>query len=745
MVMRSTRTVLSLSLGVIAAAGAASAQPVQAVPSGTTIRTNVQEVVLDLIVRDAKGREVKNLKPSDVEIYEDGVRQDIRGFRFVTGKEALVEAGETAKSTGGTIANPLPAMNLVCLVFHNLDTDPATRSLAVQAAQEFLKNHIEPNTWVGVFGLDVGLSVIEPFTTDRQGLLAAATTGFSAHTVDFASASEAVLNASPNVERVRVAFNGNPAAGGTVSASSHMTGGTLNSQAIVGADVANGPAARAVRGDQADQRRQFGGIEGMRELDQMNEMFEKFGTLPGRKTVLLFSPGLAATGDPDQFQAMISRARKAGVTVYAIDINGLTQNSTALASSADLHHSASLSAQQSQGSGSIATTGATSGGGAVTMEHARQDDYTMEAVRMSDTQAILRGMAEGTGGFLIGSTNDFRKPYERILENLNTHYEAVYHPTSTKYDGHLRAIEVKLLRPGLTVENRTGYFALPLSSGEGGVKPSELSALTALNAQPEPKAFPFRTAAYQFRSGANDAQRGLVFEIPASDFTLTPDAATHKQRMSLSLVSLVKDGGGQVVDQFSQDTSLNVPDDKVPELKRNMITFTHPLSLPPGLYSVDTAVVDAEGNRAATGKLMFNNMPQKGLTMSSILMVQRLEPVSGKPDPSDPFEFQAGKDERRRVVPELRNAFLPAAKPAVYFVVYPDPSVADKPKIEVEFRNGGKVLAKQTAELPPPDATGAIPMVVGAVAQPGRCELRITASQGNATTMQNLFYTVVAQ
>ena len=64
---------------------AAPAAP--AAPSGATIRVTTTEVALDLAVRNKKGRQVKNLKADDVEIYEDGVRQQLLSFRLVPGRE----------------------------------------------------------------------------------------------------------------------------------------------------------------------------------------------------------------------------------------------------------------------------------------------------------------------------------------------------------------------------------------------------------------------------------------------------------------------------------------------------------------------------------------------------------------------------------------------------------------------------------------------------------------------------------
>ena len=62
-----------------AAQNAPPAEPTQ------TIHATVNEVALDLTVRDKRGKLIKNLKPGDVEIYEDGVKQQIKSLRLVTG------------------------------------------------------------------------------------------------------------------------------------------------------------------------------------------------------------------------------------------------------------------------------------------------------------------------------------------------------------------------------------------------------------------------------------------------------------------------------------------------------------------------------------------------------------------------------------------------------------------------------------------------------------------------------------
>ena len=67
---------------------------------GSTIRVTTTEVALDLVVRNKKGRQVKNLKADDVEIYEDGARQQLLSFRLVPGREEQRRESENPAKPG---------------------------------------------------------------------------------------------------------------------------------------------------------------------------------------------------------------------------------------------------------------------------------------------------------------------------------------------------------------------------------------------------------------------------------------------------------------------------------------------------------------------------------------------------------------------------------------------------------------------------------------------------------------------
>jgi VWFA-related protein len=683
------------------------------------------EVALDLAVRDKKGRQVKNLKPSDVQIYEDGVRQQVLSFRMVAGREQQHREAENAKpgeTTGASL--PLRELNTVCIVFHNID--PVTRPHAVDIVKEFIKSNLPPETYIGIFNLNEALIPVHEFTKNRDELLQSTLNG---KPLDFGRASEALLTASPNIVTVTAQVNN---ATHSASVTVDTTGGEVSTNVIMGADVSTSNSANRLRGDQVRERSDFANITGMHETDRIITLINQLGTLPGRKSVLLVSTGLTTTGDPDRFQKIVNNANSRGITFYALDSTEMSADvDTAQAGKLAVAQMASVSQNQSKLNATAS----------VMRQNSKQGDDTISAVRTSDTQSSLRQLSEGTGGFLIANTNDFRKSFQQLVENLDTHYEAVYHPTSTKYDGHLRKIEVKLARNDLEVESRTGYFAMPDLKGSGPLTPVESTGLAVLNSDPRPHAFDFHVAAYHFQTGGPTSRGTLAFELPGVKLGSSADPARKIHKFEVSLFALIRDANGQVVDKYSVDQPSYIPDANLAAVRATDPIYTHPVDLPPGHYTVDAALVDREGSQATTqtAQIDIPAVP-KGVGISSLVVVEHLEAANAQADASDPFTFKG-----KHVVPLVAATVNPANKRYVYFVVYPDKSNSEKPKIHVEFKTGGQVFAQSTADLPAPDATGMIPMFVAAATRPGNCELQITALQGNESATEHIQYAVAAK
>src|SRR4029453_17622972 len=125
------------------------------------------EVVVDAVVVDKRNRVVTDLTAADFEVYEDGVKQRIASFRFESTGAGTKEMPKPAGDQGTAMA-PRTG-NLVSLVF---DAQAARDGalMARKAALDYIDSGMGPNDLVGVFGIDLGLMVLAPFTQDKAAL-----------------------------------------------------------------------------------------------------------------------------------------------------------------------------------------------------------------------------------------------------------------------------------------------------------------------------------------------------------------------------------------------------------------------------------------------------------------------------------------------------------------------------------------------------------------------------------------------
>src|SRR6266542_4470569 len=87
-------------------------------------RVEAEIVMLDLVVRDRKGRTVRDLRPEELQVFEDGLRQEPSGFRYVDTRAAGVSLEEEEPGKGAA-KRPEEGrhLNLVTLVFDQLGPD----------------------------------------------------------------------------------------------------------------------------------------------------------------------------------------------------------------------------------------------------------------------------------------------------------------------------------------------------------------------------------------------------------------------------------------------------------------------------------------------------------------------------------------------------------------------------------------------------------------------------------------------
>ena len=322
------------------------------------------------------------------------------------------------------------------------------------------------------------------------------------------------------------------------------------------------------------------------------------------------------------------------------------------------------------------------------------------------------------------------------MEEVDTHYELTYAPPTESYDGHFHKIEVRLAKADLTAETRTGYFAVP-DTGSGPLTTAEIAGFSALDAKPLPRAFEYATESYRFAAANGTSNCEIAFNVPIVNLIATPEPAEHKQRVHASLLAVVKDANGQIVNRIGKDVSAEVPDAELPGLRADSMTYARPVNLPPGRYTIETAVVDYEGKRKSTRVVPLDIPPLNGPSMSDITIVRKLNDVRGTPDPEDPFQFDG-----KVVLPAVSSTLKAGSNPMVYFVVYPGTRTNAPGELRVQILKDGQLIAKRNSALPQPDAAGRVRMVIGAVPDPGNYELKIAAAEPDGTIERSVRYTI---
>jgi len=701
-----------------------SSQPDQV----TTIRATAGEVLLDMVVRDKHHKLVTDLHAEEVEVYEDGVRQDVKHFRLVQGEEELQNErasleSASASDKNGSTSQPqqkLKQANFVSVVLAPIAT--LNREFAREAVLDFLKSDSLPNTFVTIYTAGHGLSLVQPYTADKTILAAAVdkvargTSSGGGPTGSTAIAGSAITSTLSNAASAATTTSQIPSAGDPMM--QEFSGAIVTSPlwarnaAATDASTNLGSALEAQALLSLSTR--FDDTEGMQTIDALKLLVRSQQRLPGRKVVIYLADGMAFPANrEDQVEGLISLANRSGVTFYTLDTRGLGMESSLAPGLASMD----LAGIESRQKGPVTTQNPAAA-------HRESDDIA--ETQVSNRELNMRTLAESTGGFAVANTNQIAEPMQRVMEDIRTHYELSYTPKSTVYDGHFRKIEVRLVRPKLTVQTRKGYFALPMLNGEA-LQPFELAALEKINTHPAPSDLRYDASLMKFRANQNLVEYMIAFEVPLSGLKPVPVPKSDRARVRASLFAIVRTPSGEVVDKISHELWRDMPSQGSLPAGVDHIFYTQPLVLPRGNYSVETVVMDEQSGKAGVRRLAVPHDTGSELRLSSLEIVSRAEPLNRERDSLNPFEL-----DNVRIVPELGDSVSSGSPVTMYFILYPaklpSPANAD---VTLEVLRDGTTISRQQLKTGEARPDGSVPMVFRIAPGPGSYALIITARQGN--------------
>jgi VWFA-related protein len=606
-------------------------------PDEDIVKITTALIQIDASVTDKNGKIVSDLKPEEVEIYENGVKQQISNFSFVS--NVRIE-NETPVSTPGNISAPQPPQTVrpeqvrrtIALVVDDLTLSFESTHFVRQALKKFVDGQMQPGDLVAIIRTGAGIGALQQFTNDKRQLYAA-------------------------IEKVRW----NPAGGGGIGAFAPLESLPPANPALSAEQQREEADRDQARENSRNDFRQSLFATGT--LGAINYIVRGMQDLPGRKSIMLMSDGFKlftksedgfvdSTRVLDSLRRLVDQANRASVVVYTMDARGL----------------------QTLGLTAADDTG---GRSADQIEQSLTDRKN----ELFDTQDGLVYLAKQTGGISIINNNDLSGGIRRML-NDQSYYLIGYQPDDETFDPKTRRfnkLEIKITRPGARVRYRSGFFGI---SDEQIEKPD--SNLTAGQRITNALISPFAVNNIALRLNAlfgSSVQQGAFIRsflhINAQDLKFTDEPDGGKKAV-FDVLAIGFGDNGVPVDKISKTYTITVKKDHYDEFVKSgfVYDFTFPIKKP-GAYQLRVALLDKATEKVGSANQFVEvpNLKKERLTLSGIVLenmnLEDWQLISqGKPlttaDKTNPLSDTALRQFKRGTVlnygTEVFNAKLDASK-----------------------------------------------------------------------------------
>lgn len=591
---------------------AQSSQPDSRSSAIATLTTNTQLVIVDVTVTDAHHKPVHNLKASDFVVLEDNVSQNIKAFEEHAYVHEPAVSVQQPPLPPGVFTNfsPLPSKGaLNVLLLDTLNTPLRDQIFVRDQIKQYLKN-APSGTRIAIFGLATHLYLLQGFTSNPEILRAAVDRRGS-------SKSSPLLNDAVG--------GGN----GDISLSQQFSD-SFGNLGLPGADQ----AISELQQFEAEQQGYQLQLRARYTLDALNQLARYLSGLQGRKNLIWFSgsfpinilpdgdlknPFAVVASSEDEFRQTTNLLARSQVAVYPVDARGLMTSPI-------------ISASNSSTSSYVRNPTA----------FGRDERKFYD--QMADEHGTMLRMAEQTGGHAYINTNNLSQAVSDVTENGSNYYTIAYSPANTKWDGHYRKIQVRMLQRGWTLAYRRGYFAddpqAPHGSSSSGVAatqpvtPFDPMRAAMMHGAPDPTQIIFQvrvvpasattedtlapgTVSTSDPSGIKPPYRryNVIFAADPRHirFTRSSDGNYAGQ---IQFVTYVYDQDGQLITRAGNEVHANLPQAGYAALFRGGLRFVQQISVPDkGNYYFRIGVHDVDGDHA-------------GAVEFPVAAVQNLPPLS---------------------------------------------------------------------------------------------------------------------
>ena len=438
-------TIPAAALLLLAGNLAAPAQQAQPAAQPASLKTQVNEVLLDMVVHDKGNKPVTDLQPADIVVTDNGQAVTLTQLHLVSGKQQQAA--------------------LLTLLFNRPGFDPAQKTTNGAAQQASKRLHeassrllkLIPDGSFEYSVLDVWgrLQVQLETSADRKAV-------------------DGAIGAAVEPGQFGVATTLNPvesALDKEVHTGQDGSGKALDPRALA--------FAQSLGSAIADSIQKVAGQHIPDGLACLQALVDSERSVAGRKAIIYFTTTTQLTGESitkqqnnsdttkKTLQEIVGAANRAGINLYIVRMDD-PNSPDEMGSLMDSFANASIGSSnagppgqsKSSGSGGAATNGMSNAVGGAMASASEFQLINSKPGEITATPGSLDALVRGTGGYSFSEDESFAPPVKEMVNDLTTYYEASYVPGVVN-DGTFHAVAVKPVRAGLKIRTRSGYLATP--------------------------------------------------------------------------------------------------------------------------------------------------------------------------------------------------------------------------------------------------------------------------------------------
>jgi VWFA-related protein len=385
-------------------------------------RASGRMVLVSVVLRDAQGHAIGNLKQDNFQLFDEGKPQVITHFSLESAKVGTEKESKAAEASQGpeatqpvTNTQPAEAERNTAYLFDDAHASSEELASASSAAERRLKV-LTVGEFAAVF--TTSGAVMVDFTDDRPMLLAAIR-AIRPHGL-------VVPNDCPSISYYMADL--------IINKQDAAAAGVAIADTLVCAFHGMGTVqqAAAIATARAHEVLNAGGMENKNSMAVLRNVVRRIGMLPGRRSIVLVSPGFVAItqDEEDEVTGIINRAVESGIVINALDARGLY------------------------------ALGFSGLGGQTDTDKLQID--TADGQARSDVMAEL---ASSTGGVFFQHNNNLDEGFRRTGGVPEFLYVLGFSPQ--KLDGKFHKLKVTLnAAEKIQVQARRGYYAVKPAGGK---------------------------------------------------------------------------------------------------------------------------------------------------------------------------------------------------------------------------------------------------------------------------------------